>query len=219
MALLSVFDDGEESGETVRVRVPSFIIGRAEGHLAIPHDGGISGRHAEITRRHEDGRYRWSLRDLGSTNGTFVRTARAVLFDGQEFLIAGVRYRFEVPRSTTALRHAPQEIGSQPAPPGPVDSPAPGPQLVELGLEGPGPAFPLIDQETWIGRDPRQCILVVDRSLASARHAVIRTRRKGRWRIENAQSRDGLWLRIQEIEIAWTGQFQCGEQRFLFRIC
>ena len=36
------------SGEMVRIRVPSFVIGRAEGNLVIPHDGGMSGRHAEI---------------------------------------------------------------------------------------------------------------------------------------------------------------------------
>src|SRR5689334_8946084 len=75
MALLTVIDDGDDSGETVRIRSSSFVIGRVEGDLVIPHDGGISGRHAEIVRRPEGGQFRWYLRDLQSTNGTFVRAA------------------------------------------------------------------------------------------------------------------------------------------------
>jgi pSer/pThr/pTyr-binding forkhead associated (FHA) protein len=196
MALLCAFDDSLDSGETVRIRVPSFVIGRAEGNLVIPHDGGMSSRHAEIARRFVDGRYRWSLRDLGSTNGTFVRTARALLSDGQELLIGGTRYRFDVPGATAS----------------------PAPRLVEVRPQGEGPALPVTGPEAWIGRDPRQCTIVLDRPLVSPRHAVIQARRHGHWIIQNAGSCGGLWLRVQEIELGRGGQFQCGEQRFLIRI-
>src|SRR5262249_14115827 len=156
------FDDGQDSGETVRIRVPSFVIGRVEGDLVIPHDGGMSGRHAEIARRLVDGRFRWSLRDLGSTNGTFARTARALLRDGQGLLVGRWRYRFEVPRDR-------QEPFSVVRDPGawfakakqPVslagEAAAPTPRLVELRPQGEGPAFPITQPETWIGHDPRQC--------------------------------------------------------------
>jgi hypothetical protein len=196
MALLCVFDDSLGSGETVRIRIPSFVIGRVEGNLVIPHDGGMSGRHAEIARRLVDDRYRWSLRDLGSTNGTFVRTARALLRDGQVLLIGGMRYRFDVPGEAATLV----------------------PRLVEVKPQGEGQAFPLTGSETWIGRDPRQCALVFDRPLVSPRHALIQARRRGHWMIQNAGSCDGLWLRVQEIALGRGGQFQCGEQRFLIRI-
>jgi pSer/pThr/pTyr-binding forkhead associated (FHA) protein len=196
MALLCAFDDSLDSGETVRIRVPSFVIGRVEGNLVIPHDGGMSGRHAEIARRFVDGRYRWSLRDLGSTNGTFVRTARALLRDGQELFIGGMRYRFD----------------------GPGEAAGPMPRLVEVKPHGEGPAFPLTGPEAWIGRDPRQCTLVFDRPLVSPRHAVIQARRRGHWIIQHAGSCDGLWLRVQEIELGRGGQFQCGEQRFWIQI-
>ena len=73
MALLYVLDDGEDTGEIVRIRPSSFVIGRVDGNLTIPHDGGISGRHAEISRRLENGEHCWYLKDLQSTNGTFVR--------------------------------------------------------------------------------------------------------------------------------------------------
>src|SRR5262245_22964663 len=45
MALLYVLDDGDDTGEVVRLRGGSFVIGRVEGDLVIPHDGGMSGRH------------------------------------------------------------------------------------------------------------------------------------------------------------------------------
>ena len=97
MALLYVLDDGDDSGEIVRIRASAFVIGRVDGNITIPHDGGISGRHAEISRRHENGEHHWYLKDLQSTNGTFVRAATVILSQDQEVLIGGGRFRFEVP--------------------------------------------------------------------------------------------------------------------------
>src|SRR5437016_2749438 len=54
MALLCVLDDGDDSGEMLRIRASSFVIGRVEGNLIIPHDSGISSRHAEISRQVEN---------------------------------------------------------------------------------------------------------------------------------------------------------------------
>src|SRR5947209_6951640 len=86
MALLTVLDDGEESGEVIRIRGDSFLIARVYGALVIPHDPGISGRHASIVRSGEC-RGRWRLIDLESTNGTFVRASSGLLGARQEFLI------------------------------------------------------------------------------------------------------------------------------------
>ena len=97
MALLYVLDDGDDAGEILRVRAHSFVIGRVEGELVIPHDSGISGRHAEISRRFENGAHYWYLKDLQSTNGTFVRAATITLSHDQEFLIGSRRLRFEAP--------------------------------------------------------------------------------------------------------------------------
>ena len=108
--LLCVLDDGEDTGETLRIRTSSFVIGRAEGNLLIPHDSAISGRHAEINRRFENGEHRWYLRDMQSTNGTFVRASTIHLSHEQEFLIGGRRFRFEVP----VIPPEPASTGSQP---------------------------------------------------------------------------------------------------------
>jgi hypothetical protein len=46
--ILTICDDGSEDGELIRIRKDSFVIGRTEGDLLIPHDSQISGRHAEL---------------------------------------------------------------------------------------------------------------------------------------------------------------------------
>ena len=114
MAMLCVLDDGDDSGEIVRIRASSFVIGRAEGNLVIAHDGGISGRHAEISRRLENGEYVWSLKDLGSTNGTFVRVSTVILGRGQEVLIGSRLFRMEIP--APYADHAPATQGRRTRP-------------------------------------------------------------------------------------------------------
>src|SRR5262249_17585279 len=79
MALLCVHDDGSEDGEVFRLRTDRVVIGRSEGDIVIPHDTMMSSRHAELARQLDDGRQRWFLTDLQSTNGTYVRVSNAIL--------------------------------------------------------------------------------------------------------------------------------------------
>ncbi|CAN5909854.1 hypothetical protein BH23PLA1_BH23PLA1_25960 [soil metagenome] len=222
LALLSVIDDGDTQGEVVRVRTSPFVIGRAEGDLLVPHDSGMSTRHAELSRELENGRYRWSLRDLQSTNGTFVRVSGSVLKDLQELLLGGVRLRFVIastpgpsgppaggPVATTQKWQALTSAG-RPS--------APAPELVVLTPQGEGRRYPLIGDEIWIGRDPERCTVVLNDPMVSPRHARIRKDPHGRWSIHNERSLNGLWIAIEEISLERGGQFQCGEQRFQVRI-
>ena len=102
MPTLLVLDDGADDGELVRVRQERFVIGRAEGDLLIPHDGQISGRHAELRHVLSKEKHRWHLLDLKSTNGTFVRIGHALLEHAQEFIIGRTRLRFEHPQPDAA---------------------------------------------------------------------------------------------------------------------
>ncbi|MCA1686517.1 MAG: FHA domain-containing protein [Planctomycetia bacterium] len=223
MALLTVIDDGEDTGEVIRIRGGSFVIGRVEGQLVVPHDGGISGRHAEIVRRPEGGQFRWYLRDLQSTNGTFVRVASVILHPDQEFVIGRRRFRFEPAGSAQAPAALPG--------PGPADATRKWqaitpqdiaaltkPALVELTPQGEGPRFPLDEPEVWIGRASDLCRVVVNDPTVDPRHARAYRDSKNRWVLENARSVNGLWVRVQELPLERGGQFQCGEQRFVIRI-
>jgi pSer/pThr/pTyr-binding forkhead associated (FHA) protein len=219
MALLTVLDDGEETGETIRIRGERFVIGRADGDLVIPHDGAISGRHAEISRRWENGQYNWYLKDLGSSNGTFVRVSRTLLGPQQEILLGGRRYRVESAAPIAPETQAPPSGTRKWS----LDSSAEIAQLgaaalVEVGPQGTATRFPLTATEHWVGRDPRLCSIVIDDKMLSPRHARLVRDLKGRWQIENAQSLNGLWLRIPELGLERGGHFQCGEQRFVVKI-
>jgi pSer/pThr/pTyr-binding forkhead associated (FHA) protein len=99
MALIVTFLNGEKQG-THEVFTDTYIsVGRAlTNQLRFGyHDARASGRHAEIVG---DGQH-YTLRDIGSTNGTYVngkRVQEVVLKDGMivEFGPGGPRLRFEI---------------------------------------------------------------------------------------------------------------------------
>src|SRR4051794_9083594 len=84
LGLLCIVDDGTQEGEWLRLRGERTVIGRSDGDVLIPHDVQMSGRHAEIVREMTAKGWRWLLRDLGSTNGTFVRIGMTVLRQDNE---------------------------------------------------------------------------------------------------------------------------------------
>lgn len=68
-------------------------LGREIGDLTFPTDGFVSGRHALLTVRQD----RLVIRDVGSSNGTFVRlNAPAFVEPGEQFLIGRSLVRVDV---------------------------------------------------------------------------------------------------------------------------
>jgi hypothetical protein len=218
VALLTVFDDGSDEGELIRVRGERFVIGRSEGDLLLPHDGQVSARHSELVRRRDgDGPWTWELADLGSTNGTFVRAGDAVLRDGQEFLVGRTRYRFdesqapaadapaESPRSTQTWNSATGLPGV--------------PSVVELTRQGLGARLPLMQAEYWVGTDRTACAIVpADDPFVGPRHARLSRDAKGRWHVANNRSVNGVWIRVEHADLTGSCYFQVGEQRFSFKV-
>jgi pSer/pThr/pTyr-binding forkhead associated (FHA) protein len=222
MGLLYVLDDGEDLGEIVRIRVGSFVIGRVDGNLTIPHDAGISSRHAEVSRRFENGEHCWYLKDLQSTNGTFIRASTVILNHEQEILIGSGRFRFEVltapADSAPAIESEVNATRKWEALSSSRSVAALHPALIDISPGRPGRRFPLREQELWVGRDPTQCAIVINDPMVDMKHARIYRDEKNRWIIANARSRNGVWARIQEAGLGRGGFFQCGEQRFFFKV-
>jgi pSer/pThr/pTyr-binding forkhead associated (FHA) protein len=225
MALLTVLDDGDDSGEVVRVRGNTFVIGRVEGDLVIPHDNGISGRHAELSRRFEDGVYTWFLKDLKSTNGTFVRASNVTLHHDQELLVGARRFRFEAPQAPAGgdvEANQPVNATRKWAVPAEASATVPAPAhsvLVDVSQALVTPRTVLKGPELWIGRDASQCAIVVDDPTADRKHArVYRDEKSQRWVVANNRSRNGIWARVQEVSLGRGAFFQCGEQRFLLKV-
>lgn len=68
-------------------------LGRETGDITFPTDGFVSGRHALLTVRQD----RLMIRDIGSSNGTFVRlNAPAFVDPGEQFLIGRSLVRVDV---------------------------------------------------------------------------------------------------------------------------
>lgn len=212
MALLGVLDDGDDDGEWVRIRRCPFVIGRSDGDLVIPHDDMMSGRHLEIGRQLIKGRWRWILADLSSTNGTFVRVSSIALKPGQELLLGGRRYRFELdvppvpalmPGVTQGWQAGQAGLGAA--------------ALVELLPQGEGQRYPLTQAEHYVGRDRRQCSVVIDDPLLDSRHARLYRNRREQWHLAAAGTVNGVWLRVNRVSVTAACHFQLGEQRFVLR--
>jgi hypothetical protein len=68
-------------------------MGREQGDITFPSDGFVSGRHAMLAVRQD----RLSVRDLGSSNGTFIRLgAAAFVENGDQYLIGRQLLRVEL---------------------------------------------------------------------------------------------------------------------------
>jgi pSer/pThr/pTyr-binding forkhead associated (FHA) protein len=217
--ILTVFDDGSEEGELIRIRKERFAIGRSEGDLVIPNDSQLSSRHAELRQSLSKGKHRWTLVDLKSTNGTYVRIGHAVLAHNQEFVVGATRFRFENPSANGAASAAPTPERAQST--RPWQNPAATdsmPAVVQVRSDGSGPRTVVGGSETWIGKDTAMCQIVVNDPFASARHACIRVDSDNRWVIESNKAANGLWLRVEQVHLVGTCRFLLGEQQFLFRL-
>jgi len=197
MAVVLVVDDGLESGETVRMRGDSLVIGRSEGDIVVPHDVSMSTRHAIIERLPEGAC--WQLSDLGSAGGTFARVTTARLKNGSVIQIGATRLRFE-----TASGHPPDALGDDP------DT-----RFIEVLPHGTGRWHTFSGNAARIGRDAAECEVAIDDPFASPRHATVHHTPRG-WVVENSGA-NGLWVRIEApLRLSVASQFLCGEQRFVF---
>ena len=226
MALLCILFDGEHGGEWLALRSNRYVIGRLEGDIRISHDTQISGKqHAEITRIPTASGFTWQLADLGSTNGTFVMVNRATLVHHQELIFGQTRYRFD-DSSQVLLPPAAEPAGDplatvRPGTPAPSrnSGTAVAPALVEVSTNGDGPRVVLVRSDYWIGRDPVVCAIVPGEDpFVSPKHAHLFRGADGRWQVENNQSRNGVWLRLNKpAQVKSFCQFLLGEQRFILK--
>jgi FHA domain len=218
--ILTIYDDGTESGETVRIRQQEFVIGRTEGDVAIPHDGQLSSRHAALQFKESKGKSRWTLVDLKSKNGTFVRIGHAVLDHGMEFIVGRTRLRFECRPVAHAAGSKSSRAAEQATQMWQDHSAAElSPTLIELTAAGAGHRVLLNKPEIWLGKDAGHCQMVLPADpFVSARHARIRCDEEGRWVLENNKSVNGVWLKIDQIAFKGSCRFMLGEQQFAVQV-
>lgn len=192
MAIVRVLDDSQVSGQLVRMYLDTFRIGRAKGDAVIPHDTRVSSSHAEIVRQRSNDRWSFTLRDLDSTNGTFVKVRDVRLKDSMELLIGQQRLRFDCAGDLSALTRLTSDSDE-------------------------GESMALTDDEYWIGReyaDPSFDFFSGD-PFISKRDAYLSRDGDG-WSMRDANSLNGVWIRVKEVQLVDSCRFQLGEQRFGF---
>ena len=201
--ILYMMDDNQVTGEAIRLRAAQTLIGRGRGDITVPNDAHVSERHVEIRRELVDGRYRWHLNDLKSTNGTYVRILKQDLAEG-DCLLFGERYfRFSIfdpePQTNDPTRYA----------------------LVQFA-QGKGETRRLFmldpDKANLIGREQQDFEgNVWDDSFLDSEHAEL-TCSEGFWKVEDLGSLNGTWVRTQAFELVDGISFQLGGQRFTFSL-
>lgn len=212
---LTILNDGSlEDGEVTYMRTDRMTIGRAKGDIQIAHDAAMSASHAELRRIDLGGRHVWGLRDLGSSNGTFVRCRSVTLRANTMLLIGSKRYLFEVPPEVDYL----DELGKTALIGHPLENALPG--LVELspGKDAALNRFPFHSQRISIGRPGFGNDIELNDLCVAKVHAVITCEKSGDWHMQSQPSLNGLWAKINSVKLTDGCLFQCGEQRFRFQL-
>lgn len=196
-ALLRMYDDDQVGGELFRIRKPRIAIGRSRGDILVPHDSLMSGEHAAVERNETEasGKWEWTLRDLNSTNGIYVKARKIRLRIGDQLLIAG-----------QAVQLLPGEANDPP-------------YLQQARPDGSGDRLILSGSQYWLGRDREVCTAFMsDQPMLDAQFARLLKRADGRWTIWSGRSLNGLWIRVDKVKLADGSAFQLGEQRFSFHL-
>lgn len=187
------------------------LIGRGGCDISYPEDALLSPRHASLSLR--SGKV--FLKDLGSTNGTFIKQRQDTeLASGDVFLLGRELFRFitqslEEPQGSTegtaVLRGAPKlQRGGVTA------------KIERIQLTGEAiEQFKLDKAETTLGRTKGDLIFKNDPYM-SGQHARILAQ-PGRFLLQDLKSRNGVYRRIRnEVELRDGDEFFLGEQ--IFRI-
>jgi pSer/pThr/pTyr-binding forkhead associated (FHA) protein len=224
--LVLIARDGGEGPSYPVVEVTD--IGRVEGNIVISDDRYVSPRHARIAFRGGS----FFLRDLGSTNGVFLRirfpageggegNSEQVLGDQELFLVGQQVLRFEV------VKHAEEGFGvasengtllfGTPAAPRYA-------RISQRTVEGVvRDVFHLRKAETVIGRESGD-IVFTDDPFLSRRHAIVRVqgasagaRGPRRFVLSDLGSSNGTFVQIrEEVRLRLGDHFRIGQQLFRF---
>ncbi|MEZ4224123.1 MAG: FHA domain-containing protein [Polyangiaceae bacterium] len=168
-------------------------VGREGGEIRLPSDPYVSPRHARLERR--QGRY--FLRDLGSTNGVYLRLrGETPIADGDLLLIGLEVLRFEVVSDAEkgfgpAVDQGTHVFGS-PATPRYA-------RLRQSTVEGVGrDIYHVCREETVIGRENGDIVFTAD-PFMSRRHAVIsRNPVDGSFSLRDLGSSNGTFLALRQ---------------------
>ncbi|MFI5308390.1 MAG: FHA domain-containing protein [Polyangiales bacterium] len=203
--------DGSEGG-VYSLQAPQTDVGSREGDIVLPEDPYLSPRHARIERRGDT----FLLRDLGSTNGVYLRLREPFELGIQEmFLIGQQVLRFEVlPEGERRVGPAKQQgvmvFGTPDLP-----RLARVAQYTTEGLERD--VYYLYRDETVFGREQADVVYAEDPFLSRRHAAITMDRHNMRFVLRDLGSSNGTSVRCKEDRALQHGdQFRLGRHLFRF---
>jgi pSer/pThr/pTyr-binding forkhead associated (FHA) protein len=209
--LVTLLKDGSE-GRSIGLGEGDADIGSNEGDITFPDDPYLSARHARLSCR--AGTY--TLRDLDSVNGVYVRLREAVELRDRDMVLIGQQVlRFELLQDGElplgpAYQRGVLVFGTPEAPRFA--------RLVQYTTEGVGrDVHYLFRDETVIGRENGD-IVFTDDPFLSRRHAAIRVdHAASRFTLHDLGSSNGTAARIRGEHVLRDGdQFRIGRHLFRF---
>ncbi len=209
--LVTLLKDGSE-GRSIPLADHDADIGGSEGDITFPDDPYLSPRHARIVCRDKN----YTLRDLDSVNGVYVRLREPVEVRDRDVVLIGQQVlRFEL-------------LGDGELPLGPASQrgvlvfgtpeAARFARFVQYTTEGVGrDVHYLFRDETVIGRENGD-IVFTDDPFLSRRHASLRVdHAAGRFTLHDLGSSNGTAIRIRGEHVLRDGdQFRIGRHLFRF---
>jgi pSer/pThr/pTyr-binding forkhead associated (FHA) protein len=98
------------------------------------------------------------------------------------------------------------------------NSPVRPPALTEILGREIGNRILLVKGEYWIGSDPTCQVCRPDDPFCDPRHVRLHRNSRAGWNAEHNKAQNGLWLRMTQIAVESTLQFQIGEQQFKLKV-
>jgi hypothetical protein len=213
-------DEGsDDAGETVRIRTDTLTLGRTHADLAFPAESLMSGEHARISlSQATPGRWAWTLDDLCSRNGVFVRLPFFSIAPGNEFLIGGTK--LVVHGEMAVTRDFSAGISSFEPYFAPPHSIRKKPELEVQGYQfsQETSSIPMNKRKMVLGRiGVAEPFFSVD-PFVEPHHAVVTWDERGGWQVRDQDSLNGVWLRVSRAFLSSKLEFLLGEQRFRFEL-
>lgn len=210
VAKLLIFDEGtDHQGEIVRLRKEKSCVGRVEGELILPHDADLSARHFQIERiatpagsRSGEPTFEWTLRDLQSTNGTFVRMRQVRLDQEAELRLGRGHYLWSFRTQEAEGRGRERRL--------PVLE-----SLLHLDRRW---EFPLRQRQTLGHASADVSIRLDEDPCLDDHHATLEPGPEGQWILTDHHSTNGVWNRVTELVLEDGTEILAGGQRFRFNV-
>lgn len=212
---ITILDDGSSTtGEVIRLRKDTFSFGRTDGDVTFPPDGLMSSNHCRVyLKQIADRQWAWTLEDLKSRHGVFLRCPEIVLTPGMEILVGGTKLRIHGERNMISgmkqnlafiphLAYEPELIKN------------PSIEVCSYSLDHQTTFIDLPKKFISLGRCTHACFQ--QDTFLEPTHFEITRFAPAEWKLVDKKSLNGTFLRIQSTLLHCKTEFQIGEQRIIF---